>query len=1090
MRSMTVTPLCSSDHSAAHISASLSARPDTLPPIASRRRVLLGRVLLGRGMLVLLAGLSLASVDGPLWARAGGAHGGHGGPTHIAAAAPATANANAGPAAASALPPLPDQSDPWLYRGADVPRDTEWKFGMLSNGLRWAVRENGVPPGQVSIRIRMDVGSLHERPEEAGFAHLIEHLVFRESKYLGPAQAIPTWQRLGATFGTDTNAETTPIHTVFSIDLPDATPATLDESFRLLSGMMIAPTLSEADIRTEAPIVLAEKRENGGAIERVLDAKREVLFAGQPMADHSTIGPVATIEGAHEAAVKAFHARWYRPENAAIIVAGDVDPRLLAALTAKWFGDWPVVGAHTPAPDFGEPKPLPQIAPGPGATTPPTTPPIGPLIGPPVGPARVLVVPGQARSISWAVERPWHEKNDTIVYNQGKMIDELALAIINRRLETGARSNAPFLAAQLASMNESRSLEATYVALTPLDDNWRGGIRAVRQVIADAMAHPPTQAEIAREAAEMNIAYVSQVQQRTLLPGGRLADEMVGALDIHETVTSPEGMLQVFRSTVPHATPAAVLSHTRALVAGSAIRALYVTPVAGDADDAALARALSEPVVAGAGARHAARVGRGGKPGVAAPLAFATLAPIGPMGPEPKAQSTGLLEIERLDLGNGVTALLWPTKEDPGRVTVKVRFGGGYRSFAPGDAPYALLGNLALVSAGEGRLDQEALERISNGRKMGFDFAIGDAAFSFTADTRAEDLADQLYLFADKFAEPRWDAQPILRAGALARSEYDSLAASPRGVLGRDLRYLVHGRDPRYAMATPEELAAATPEGFRKVWEPILRQGPIEVEVYGDVSRAAAIDALRRSFGALPARPPLPAAVNAVQLGLPTPSAEPLVLRHKGDANQAAALVVWPTGGGMAGIHESRQLEVLAQVFSNRLLEAMREKAGASYAPQVGSEWPMDFPSGGTITAQAGLQPEMAATFFATADRIARELAAKPPTPDEMARVLGPMNEAVARAASASAFFMWQVEGGSQDPSRIAALPSIFKDYASVTPEVIQQLAARYLVAERAWRLAVLPEGWGPASPASAPPAGAGAGMAVPASGPPTPGGH
>ena len=107
-----------------------------------------------------------------------------------------------------------------------------------------------------------------------------------------------------------------------------------------------------------------------------------------------------------------------------------------------------------------------------------------------------------------------------------------------------------------------------------------------------------------------------------------------------------------------------------------------------------------------------------------------------------------------------------------------------------------------------------------------------------------------------------------------------------------------------------------------------------------------------------------------------------------------------------------------------------------------------------------------------------------------MARVLGPMNEAVARAASASAFFMWQVEGGSQDPSRIAALPSIFKDYASVTPEVIQQLAARYLVAERAWRLAVLPEGWGPASPASAPPAGAGAGMAVPASGPPTPGGH
>ena len=89
---------------------------------------------------------------------------------------------------------------------------------------------------------------------------------------------------------------------------------------------------------------------------------------------------------------------------------------------------------------------------------------------------------------------------------------------------------------------------------------------------------------------------------------------------------------------------------------------------------------------------------------------------------------------------------------------------------------------------------------------------------------------------------------------------------------------------------------------------------------------------------------------------------------------------------------------------------------------------------------------------------IARDLAARPPSADEMARVLGPLNEQVARAASSSAFFMWQIEGGTQDPARIAAVPSIFKDYAQVTPEVIQQLAARYLVAGRAWRLAVLPQ--------------------------------
>jgi zinc protease len=47
------------------------------------------------------------------------------------------------------LPPLPPQDDPWLYQGSDIPHDKEWSFGTLSNGLRWAVRANSVPPGQV-----------------------------------------------------------------------------------------------------------------------------------------------------------------------------------------------------------------------------------------------------------------------------------------------------------------------------------------------------------------------------------------------------------------------------------------------------------------------------------------------------------------------------------------------------------------------------------------------------------------------------------------------------------------------------------------------------------------------------------------------------------------------------------------------------------------------------------------------------------------------------------------------------------------------------------------------------------------------------
>src|SRR3546814_1913418 len=63
-------------------------------------------------------------------------------------------------------------------------------------------------------------------------------------------------------------------------------------------------------------------------------------------------------------------------------------------------------------------------------------------------------------------------------------------------------------------------------------------------------------------------------------------------------------------------------------------------------------------------------------------------------------------------------------------------------------------------------------------------------------------------------------------------------------------------------------------------------------------------------------------------------------------------------GGGSVGIRESRQLEILTQLFTNRLLAAVREKLGVSYAPYVYSSWPVDLQAGGSITAMAQVDPK------------------------------------------------------------------------------------------------------------------------------------
>lgn len=123
----------------------------------------------------------------------------------------------------------------------------------------------------------------------------------------------------------------------------------------------------------------------------------------------------------------------------------------------------------------------------------------------------------------------------------------------------------------------------------------------------------------------------------------------------------------------------------------------------------------------------------------------------------------------------------------------------------------AKFGLWALVGSGVGKLGQEELDRISTGRKMGFEFEIGDTAFELSAETREADLADQLYLFAAKFAMPRWDVNPVLRAKAAARLQYEAYATSPQGVLERDLRYLQRDRDPRFQTPAPDLLEGANP---------------------------------------------------------------------------------------------------------------------------------------------------------------------------------------------------------------------------------------------------------------------------------------
>ncbi len=910
---------------------------------------------------------------------------------------------------------------PWLYRGSDIPPDREWLFGELPNGLRYAVRHNGVPPGQVSIRLAIDAGSLNELPGEAGYAHFNEHLSFRGSRYVPDGEAKRLWQRLGATFGSDTNASTTPTQTIYKLNLPAATTLGLDESIKILSGMMAAPEITQAEVDAERRTVLAELREGSGPGQRVGDASRQLFFAGQALGSHAPIGDTTTLLAATPETLRAFHDRWYRPERAVLVISGDGSPAQFEALIRKYFTAWQGKGASPADSDFGKPD-----------MTAPRT--------------RVIVEPGLPMLVSLAVLRPWRPKFDTIEYNRGKLIETLALRIISRRLEQSARAGGSFLDADVGQDDVSRSVDGTFIQITPLGDDWQAAVRDVRTVIADALANPPAQADIDREAQEFALGLEASVEQARSQNGGELADNLIEAVNIRETVASPEVARDVFANMKDRLTPANLLAATNRMFAGTPMRALLTLPRAMPHADEKLLRALTAEVKPGVQQARRAPLGIDRLPAFGPPATIATR-----LGPD----STGL---QFASLSNNVRLLLFANNAEAGRVYVSVRFGRGMKAL-PSDRPTdAWAAGPALVASGIGDLRQDDLDRLASARRINMGFSIADDAFVLSGTTRASDLNDELRLMAAKLAYPAWDPAPVLRARAAMIVGYSAAQTSPDDILDRELKGLLHGGDPRWTFPTLAQAKAMTPASFRALWEPLLQTGPVEVSIFGDVDADKAIAAVAATFGALPPRAGAPVDPrSAVSRGV-APTAQPIVRTHSGPPDQAAAVLAWPTDGGSTDIYESRKLDILAAIFNDRLFDELREAEGASYSPNVSSSWPPFMPGGGSFVVTSQLKPGGEDNFFRLARKIAADLASTPVTADELARSVGPMKQTIARASSGNSFWLSQLSGATTEPRRLSALSTLSSDYARITPAELQATAKRWLVPEKSFAMVVVPK--------------------------------
>jgi zinc protease len=922
-----------------------------------------------------------------------------------------------------AAPAAPPPANVWPQTYApDLPPDPAMRFGTLPNGMRYVIMKNATPGGQASFRLRFAAGSMDESDAEQGLAHLLEHMAFDGSTHVANGEMVKILERHGLAFGADTNASTSWEETVYKLDLPKADDDTVDTSLMLLRETASELTLSQDAINKERGVVLSEERLRDTPGYRVAKASLQLELQGQLAADRFPIGQVQVVRNATRAQLEDIYTRYYRPERAVLVAVGDFDPDAIEAKIKARFGDWAPTVPPGPEPDHG--KVLQR----------------GPT-------ARLVTEPGAPQIVEMTWVAPPELQPDSKAKRREDVIDSLALAVLNRRLDRLVRADdPPFLGASADRSDDFHSAETTTVQTIAQPGEWEKALQAADQEVRQLVKYGVSADELGVEIDSYRATLKASAEGEATRTTPSVADDIVATVGTPEVETSPSEDLLLFEEDVKGLTPADIGQALKRVFGGSGPLTLVSTQAPVGGGDKAVADAFAKIEALP----------------IAAPTAQAALSwpyeDFGTPGKVVDRQDITDIDTVFVRFENGVRLTIKPTKFRDDQILVQARVGRGELDIPSDKLTPEWSAGSAFPEGGLDQLSSQDIDQVLRSKIVGRGFTVTDDAFVLSGATKPDDFETQVQLLAAYVAHPGWRPEGFDRMRSAAPAILDQLEATPDGVLSRDLGRLLHSGDLRWGIPDRAQIAAQTPAELKALLQDPIAKGPIEVVVVGDVDIDDTIEAVSDTFGALPAREPVSLDPDTVQT-FPAPTPTPIVLTHKGRADQSIGVIAWPTDDFLSDTNRARKLSILGAVMQLRLTDQLRKAESVTYSPSASSAASSVFPHYGYMLARVEIPPAKLDDFFSDVAAITADLRAKPISDDELERAKKPALDDLEQRRETNEYWLNALAGVQTDPRRLNAIRTSIAQVEHVDAADVQQMAQTYLVDAKAWKLEVKPAG-------------------------------
>lgn len=398
----------------------------------------------------------------------------------------------------------------WGFDRSDLVPHPGMRFGVLANGMRYAVMRGAAPAGSLAVRLHLDAGASFEGAKEHGMMHLIEHLIFHGSANI-PEGALPFMlAQRGLRRWSDFDAYTSYDETVYRLNLTKADAGARETAMLVMRDIASRLLFTRKALGGAKEKVRAEIAGRDTLADRIATAQNAFFLPGTPIARGPVAGTDAAIRRADSAGLKALYVRAYVPGRATLIVVGDADPAVVEAEIVKRFSAWAGAAA--------EAGPSLPVRTGGGVE------------------ARLFVDPKAATAVTIALAAPLSGA-DAARRRDVLYLEHMASEMLSRRLQRiAAREGAPFTGASSAIYDHFSTARLSTIEAIARGADWRGALSQTALELRRALEQGFSQAELDEQLAANQGAPGRAAEAPT---SATLADAIVDAVGRELVFTAP-----------------------------------------------------------------------------------------------------------------------------------------------------------------------------------------------------------------------------------------------------------------------------------------------------------------------------------------------------------------------------------------------------------------------------------------------------------------------------------------------------------------------------------------------------------------------